>query len=152
MFRQSDGKLLGYLSCMVDNDQTACVTTYEYGYNYEWVTYSDASVRLDQETSGGSNRSMTTLGKIEFPVAPNLVAWGLGANWIYLTLGDDQSVTATLDGIVCSLRAEPGDPHDYMEKGVLIPILQLEFVGVGYVNPNKMEEVCLRLVPEGWTP
>lgn len=77
----------------------ALVKGYQDAYLYEWVDCGNSYWRLDQQTSGGENRSLTyTTDDSTTMVA----CWGLADNWIYLTqvdsriCYDDDSVRYTL--------------------------------------------------------
>ncbi|UUZ53705.1 hypothetical protein LP419_34485 [Massilia sp. H-1] len=81
---------VGYLANSSDwTTQAAVITGVEKAYLYDWVDV-DGGSRLDQQTDGGT-RSLTYSSVGEYP------CWGLGANWVVVTHGDDGTVSCTFD-------------------------------------------------------
>ncbi|UUZ48101.1 hypothetical protein LP420_35015 [Massilia sp. B-10] len=87
-----DNEHLGYLA----NDSSwlhdgVAIVGIETAYLYNWVPV-EGGLRLDQQTDGG-DRSLTYSSNGDYP------CWGLGANWVVVTHGEDESISFVERGV-----------------------------------------------------
>lgn len=147
VFRTKDNMFLGYLSCDTVNGQRAWVTNSAVGgYDYDWVSYSDGRWRLDQETYG-ENRSLTYDAVLTDDWWQ--AVWGLSDNWIYLTLGADDSVVYSDGEVSRNLRVDDDRMLFFLKSSDQEGATGHDWDG----NPMRHYwNVSLRLVPEGSDP